>query len=136
MRAEGTFAVATFTPAELTPPPIDITVGSPVGVATMEKVYAGQVIGHSATIFTSAYDEATGVGSYVAMESFEGSLDGRSGGFAYMHAATTHGEDSTDAMLIIVPNTGVGDLTNIMGGGGLAIEADGTHRVWFDYQLT
>ena len=78
----GTFAVAAFTPAELTPPPIDIPVGSPVGVATMEKVYAGEIIGHSATIFTSAYDEVTGVGTYVAMESFEGSLDGRSGGFA------------------------------------------------------
>ena len=93
MRAEGTFSVASFTPAELIPPPIPIEVGAPVGVATMEKVYAGEVEGHSATIFTSACDMGTGVGTYVAMESFEGSLAGRRGGFAFVHSATTTGED-------------------------------------------
>jgi hypothetical protein len=35
----------------------------------------------------------------------------------------------------IVPSSGTGDLTGISGGGGLAVDADGTHRVWFDYEL-
>jgi hypothetical protein len=26
-------------------------------------------------------------------------------------------------------------LAEISGGGGLAVDADGTHRVWFDYEL-
>ncbi|MFL6045824.1 MAG: DUF3224 domain-containing protein [Propionibacteriaceae bacterium] len=106
-----------------------------VEVSTMEKVYAGEVTGHSATIFTAAFDESTGVGSYVAMESFEGSLDGRSGRFAYFHSATTHGEDPGPTTLVIVPGTGVGDLTGIVGNGGLVMDADGTHRIWFDYRL-
>lgn len=37
--------------------------------------------------------------------------------------------------LVIVPGTGVGDLTGIVGNGGLVMDADGTHRIWFDYRL-
>ncbi|MDQ6715453.1 MAG: DUF3224 domain-containing protein [Actinomycetota bacterium] len=135
MRTEGTFTVASFVAAELTPPPTAVELGAPVGVATMEKVYAGDVTGHSATIFTSAFDMSTGVGTYVAMESFEGLLDERSGGFAYVHSATTLGSDRGREFFTIVPGTGIGDLAGIKGGGGMAIDEDGTHRIWFDYDL-
>lgn len=75
MRASGTFKVADFTPAPVPAPGIETAV--PVGVATMEKSYEGEVAGRSATLFTAAYDQETEVGTYVAMESFEGSLQGR-----------------------------------------------------------
>ncbi|MEP6632212.1 MAG: DUF3224 domain-containing protein [Lapillicoccus sp.] len=134
MRTHGTFAVASFEASTLTPPPLDITVGAPVGVAVMEKVYAGGVEGHSATIFTSAFDMATGVGTYVALESFEGRLDDRTGGFAFVHSATTTGADRAREMFVIVPGTGVGELVGITGGGGMDTNAD-PHPVWFDYEL-
>ena len=69
MRANGTFTAKNFTPAELVPTPAAST-GTPVGVAMMEKNFEGEVVGHSSTLFTAAFDQATGVGTYLAMESF------------------------------------------------------------------
>ncbi|WP_317445125.1 DUF3224 domain-containing protein [Streptomyces collinus] len=34
-----------------------------------------------------------------------------------------------------MPGSGTGALTGIRGAGGLAVEADGTHRIWFDYEV-
>ena len=135
MRAEGTFTVASFVPASLTPPPPAIEVGLPVGTAVMEKVYEGDVSGRSSTIFTSAFDMGTGVGTYVALETFEGRLGERSGGFAYVHSATTTGSDRSDQFFALVPSSGVGELAGISGAGGMDIDPDDTHRVWFDYEL-
>ena len=134
MRAEGTFSVVRFTPTDVTPDPA-VETALPVGVATMEKTYDGDVQGRSATIFTSAFDPASGTGTYVALESFEGSVAGRAGSFAFVHSATTAGSDRSHAWFLIVPNSGTGSLAGITGGGDLAVDADGTHRVWFDYDL-
>jgi hypothetical protein len=101
----------------------------------MEKVYDGDISGRSATLFTSAYDMGTEVGTYVALETFEGRLGDRSGGFAYVHSATTGGSDRSDELFLIVPSSGVGELAGITGGGGMAIDPDDTHRIWFDYEL-
>jgi hypothetical protein len=135
MRAEGTFHVASFVPAEIQPSPAAIEVGIPVGTAVMEKQYEGDVSGRSATVFTSAFDMGTGVGTYVAMETFEGRLGDRAGGFAYVHSATTTGSDRRNELFVIVPSSGTGDLAGISGGGGMAVAPDDTHLVWFDYEL-
>jgi len=135
MRAEGTFTVDSFVPASVAPPPAPIEVGLPVGTAVMEKVYEGEVSGRSATIFTSAFDMGTSVGTYVALETFEGRLGERSGGFAYVHSATTTGSDRRNELFVIVPSSGVGELAGISGGGGMTVDADDTHRVWFDFDL-
>ncbi|GAA3049449.1 hypothetical protein GCM10017562_10160 [Streptomyces roseofulvus] len=66
-------------------------------------------------MFTAASDQSTGTGTYVARESFEGTLHGRAG--------------------VIVPASGTGAMTGITGTGGLAVDPDGTHRVWVDYEL-
>ncbi|MFJ9010338.1 DUF3224 domain-containing protein [Streptomyces canus] len=134
MRANGTFSVKAFVPTELTPEPA-VATGLPVGVATMEKHFEGEIAGRSATLFTAAYDQQSGVGTYVAMESFEGSLHGRSGAFNFVHSATTSGTDRTAEFFTIVPSSGTGDLAGISGTGGLAVDADGTHRIRLDYEL-
>ncbi|WP_460067741.1 DUF3224 domain-containing protein [Streptomyces sp. YKOK-I1] len=134
MRASGTFSVHAFVPAGLKPEPA-VETALPVGVATMEKRYEGEVTGRSATLFTAAYDQATGVGTYVAMESFEGALHGREGAFNFVHSATTTGSDRSAEFFTVVPSSGTGALTGITGTGGLTVEADGTHRVWFEYEL-
>ncbi len=134
MRASGTFTVKSFAPTELAATAA-VTTGVPVGVATMEKQYAGEVVGRSATLFTAAFDQGTGIGSYVAMESFEGSLHGRGGAFNFAHSATTSGNDRTAEFFTIVPSSGTGELAGITGTGGISVESDGTHRVWFDYEL-
>lgn len=133
MRASGTFKVTEFSAAPVPAPAIET--GLPVGVATMAKEYVGEVAGRSATLFTSAFDQASGVGTYVAMESFEGTLHDREGAFNFAHTATTHGDDRGAEFFVIVPSSGTGALAGITGTGGLAVDPDGTHRVWFDYEL-
>jgi hypothetical protein len=138
MRAAGTFNVESFVPAEVAGEPAPeqaITTGLPVGVARMEKRYQGEVIGRSATLFVAAYDQEAGAGTYVAMESFQGSLHDRAGAFNFAHAATTTGSDRAAELFTIVPASGAGDLVGITGAGGIAIDPDGTHRIWFDYDL-
>ena len=76
----------------------------------MEKHFEGDIVGHSATLFTSAFDHASGVGTYVAMESFEGSLHDRDGAFNFAHSATTSGSDRTNEFFTIVPSSGTGQL--------------------------
>ena len=134
MRTEGTFAVKSFIPTDLVPEP-PVTTGLAVGMARMEKTFEGGVSGRTSTLFTSAFDQASGVGTYVAMESFEGSLDGREGAFNFAHSATTRGTDRDAAHFVIVPGSGIGDLAGISGGGDIAIDEDGTHRIVFEYEL-
>ena len=134
MRASATFRDLSFVPTPVTPEPA-ISTALPVGVSLMEKRYEGAIEGRSATVFTAAFDQATGVGSYLAMESFEGSVDGRHGTFNFMHTASTSGADRVDEFFRIVASSGTGDLFGITGGGGMTIDADNVHRVWFDYEL-
>lgn len=134
MRASGTFTVAAFTPAPVPESPIETAM--PVGVSTMEKKYEGEVVGRSATLFTAAFDESSATGTYVAMESFEGTLHGRTGSFNFAHAATTLGDGGRqDEFFVIAPGSGTGELAGITGTGGMRVDADGTHRIRFDYEL-
>ena len=134
MRASATFAVSDFTAADV-PASLPVTTGTPTGVATMVKRYEGEAVGESATLFTAAYNQETGAGTYLAMESFEGTLHGRRGTFNFAHSASTVGADRSAEFFAIVPFSGTGDLAGIRGSGGLAVDPDGTHRVWFDYDL-
>ena len=135
MRASGTFTVKAFLPTDVAPS-VAVQTGTPVGVATMTKHFEGDIAGQSATVFTYAFNQETGTGTYVAMESFDGTVDGRVGTFNFVHSATTSGSDRTSEFFTIVPSSGTGELTGITGSGGLGNpEADGTHRVWFDYEL-
>lgn len=134
VRAKATFEVASFVPADVGAEP-PVATALPVGVASMVKIFRGQAAGRSTVVFTSAFDQSAGTGTYVALESFEGSLDGRRGTFNFVHSASTGGSDRTNEFFLIVPASGTGDLTGITGSGGLSIDADGTHRIWFDYDV-
>ncbi|MDF4252514.1 DUF3224 domain-containing protein [Streptomyces sp. WMMB303] len=134
MRASGTFDVLDFTPAPVPGPEIETAV--PVGVATMSKQFEGETVGRSATVFTSAFDQSSSTGTYLAMESFEGSLHGRAGSFNFAHSATmSGGTRQGEFFVVIVPGSGTGELAGITGTGGIAIDPDGTHRIWFEYHL-
>lgn len=134
MRATGTFSVKSFTPTDVTPDPA-IATGLPVGLSMMEKQFEGEISGRAATLFTAAFDQEKGVGTYLAMESFEGTLNGRAGAFNFAHSASTTGADRRDGFFVIVVGSGTGELAGITGTGDIAIDADGTHHIWFDYEL-
>ena len=134
MRATGTFSVKAFNPTSLAPEPA-IETALPVGVVLMEKVFDGGIAGRSATVFTAAFNQETGVGTYGAMESFDGTVDGRQGAFNFVHSASTGGSDRSAEYFAIVPSSGTGQLAGISGTGGLVIDPDGTHRIWLDYEV-
>lgn len=134
MRATSDFQVTAFRPTLLEPAPAVITTGLPTGVAVIDKEFDGEVSGRSTTVFVSAFDAERGAGTYVAMESFEGSLHGRTGTFNFVHSASTSGSDRTGEYFSIVPLSGTGELSAITGSGGLRVD-EGRHVIWFDYEL-
>ncbi|WP_256795907.1 DUF3224 domain-containing protein [Terrabacter sp. Ter38] len=113
----------------------DVTTALPTGHLRMRKTYAGDVEGRSVTQFTSAFDQTSGVGTYVALESFEGSVAGRRGAFNFVHAASTSGTDRAHEYGLIVPGSGTEELVGIEGSVRLTVDADGTHRMDFDHNL-
>lgn len=132
MQADSTFSVTSFEPTEYTSP---IQTGLDVGYTYMTKTFTGDIEGTSRTQFTSAFSQETGVGTYLAMESFEGALNGRTGAFNFVHSATTAGTDRSDEFFHIVPSSGTGELTGITGTGALYVDAEGGHHIWFEYEL-
>jgi len=131
--ATSTFRVASFEPTDYVSP---VTTGTTVGHALMVKEFEGELSGRSTTQFSFAFDQATGVGTYVAMEAFEGTLLGRTGAFAFAHSATTDGgPDRLHELVVIAPGSGSGELAGITGSGALRIDDDGTHWLVLDVDL-
>ena len=131
MKISGTFKTKDFKQGVVSPSP-GIQTGLPTGVATMEKQYFGQIEGRSATLFTAAFDPASGLGAYCAMESFDGSLNGKRGTFNFIHSAATRGSERTNEFFSIVEGSGTGELRAIKGSGAMHIAPDGTHHIRFD----
>ena len=132
MIAHGTFDVTAFVPTGVTP---SVVGALPVGVATIDKTFEGDVVGTSVAVFTSAFDQASGVGTYTALESFSGSLNGAAGSFSFVHTASTSGSDRANEFFLIIPSSGTGALQGISGSGLLAVVGD-SHTIMFDYELT
>jgi hypothetical protein len=134
MHTTCTFVPADFTPSDWSP---TIETALPTGHAHMTKTFAGGLEGRAETQFTAAYDMATGVGTYVAMESIEGVLDGRRGAFNLVHSATTDGAspESQHPFVLVVPGSGRDELAGISGTGSIRVGEDGTHHLDLDYEL-
>ncbi|PZO78720.1 MAG: DUF3224 domain-containing protein [Mesorhizobium amorphae] len=134
MRATATFSIANLKS-------VDVQEGAPVSTAlpltvkTMEKTLSGEAEGRSRTVFAAAFDQEAGIGTYVAIESFAGSLNGLEGSFNFIHCASTRGRDRSNEFFLIVDGSGTGRLHGISGSGGIRIDEAGTHHLWFDYNL-
>ena len=129
--ATGAFSVTEFTPTDYASA---VETALPIGHSHMVKTFTGAVEGRSLTQFSFAFSPESGAGTYVAMEAFEGTVDGRHGTFNFAHSATTSGSDRTDEFFLIVPNSGTGELAGIRGGGAIVVD-DGGERMVFDYTL-
>jgi len=132
MLSTSTFTTSDFDVTDYVP---DITTALPTGHLRMRKTYSGEVAGRSVTQFTSAFDQDSGVGTYVAMESFDGTPPGRRGTFNFVHAASTSGADRAHEYGLIVPGSGTGELVGIEGTVRLHVDEDGTHRMDFEHNL-
>ena len=127
-RATGSFDVkitplASDTPAE----------GSPLGRMSIDKQFQGDLEGTSTGEMLTAGTGIKNSAGYVAIERVTGNLHGKRGTFALQHNATmTRGEGSLN--IIVVPDSGTGDLTGLSG--RLSIEiTGGKHFYVFEYSL-
>lgn len=132
--AEGTFTVDGMQQVEI-PHRDAVVTALPVGIATMVKSFDGDVRGRATTLFTAAFDQAAGRGTYIAMESFEGVVLGARGSFNFIHTASTTGQDRSHEFFLVVPGSGTDELAGISGTGAMSVDPDGTHRIELDIDL-
>ena len=127
MRASGPFEV------RLTPQPVDPNGDPTLGRMTIDKQFHGGLEaagkGQMLTAGTPVKDSA----GYVAIERVTGTLNGRTGSFILQHNATmTRGTPSLN--IIVVPDSGTGQLTGLAGKMDIQIAA-GKHSYEFEYTL-
>jgi hypothetical protein len=101
---------------------------------SIEKQFHGELEGSSVGQMLAANTNIKGSAGYVAIERVTGTLNGRSGSFVLQHNATlTRG--TPQLSIIVVPDSGTGQLTGLTGKIDIKIEADGKHFYDFDYTL-
>ena len=127
-RAQGTFDV------KLTPQAADEKGESPaLGRMSIDKQFHGDLEGSSRGEMLTAGTGVKGSAGYVAMERVTGTLNGRSGSFAFQHSGSmTRG--APQLTITVVPDSGTGQLTGLSGKMTIQI-ADGKHSYEFDYTL-
>ncbi|WP_040523725.1 DUF3224 domain-containing protein [Aliiglaciecola lipolytica] len=104
-----------------------------VGRMTLDKTYHGDLHGFSKGQMLSHVTNVKGSAGYVAMESFNGSLDGKKGGFVLMHQGIMD-KGAQSLEISVIPDSGSDELTGISGKMSIEI-VDGKHFYLFDYTL-
>jgi hypothetical protein len=108
--ATGEFDVKIATPHMIVVP----ANASAIGRHVLEKTYHGGLNGRALGEMLTAGQPQQGQATYVALESFEGVLDGKAGGFALAHLGEM--DAGSEALRIgIVPGSGTGELSAIRG---------------------
>lgn len=104
-----------------------------IGRMSITKTWHGDLTGHGVGTMLSAGDPSTGAAGYVALETFEGTVAGQQGSFAFQQLGTMLA-GSAELRYLVVPGSGTGGLTGI--GGSLDLEiVDGEHRYLLTYAL-
>lgn len=127
--AKGTFEV------KVTPLAAEENVGdATIGRLSLAKTFSGDLAGTSKGQMLGSQSEAVaGSGGYVAMERFTGTLGGKKGSFTLQHIGTMQG-GKFDLDIMVVPDSGTGDLTGISGTCKIIIDGD-KHFYEFAYSL-
>ena len=128
--ATGTFAV------ELTPEAQELAPmgGVPTARTALLKRFTGGLMGVARGTMLSVGVPGQGAATYVAIDQFVGSLDGRSGGFVLTQRGTMTKEGVGKLDVVISPDSGTGALLGIAGTLKIAV-ADGVHTYDLAYTL-
>jgi hypothetical protein len=128
-QATGTFEV------KVKPLPEDVKVpGLTVGRFSIDKEWKGDLVGTSKGEMMTTGGAVKGSGGYVAVEDMTVSLKGKSGTFTLMHHATMKNEGDFRMLINVVPDSGTGALTGLVGNLEIIIEGS-KHSYRFDYTL-
>jgi hypothetical protein len=101
--------------------------------ARIAKTFTGDIEATSGVEMLSVRVDGAPAG-YVALERVVGTVAGRRGSFALLHAGTMHGDEYW-ARWPVVPGSGTGELEGISGEGRIEIAPDGAHTFFLDYEL-
>ena len=104
------------------------------GAMSIDKQFHGALEASSKGTMLAFQSVTKGSAGYVALEKVDGTLDGRKGTFVLQHNATM---DRGTPMLniIVVPDSGTGELIGLAGKVDIDIAAGGKHSYVFDYTL-
>ena len=128
-QATGTFEV------KVKPLPEDTKVpGVTVARFSIDKEWKGDLVGTSKGEMMTTGGAVKGSGGYVAVEDMTVSLKGKSGTFTLMHHATMKNEGDFRMLINVVPDSGTGALTGLVGNLEIIIEGS-KHSYRFDYTL-
>jgi Protein of unknown function (DUF3224) len=92
--------------------------------ATVARKYSSGVDGTSTTVWLMAYAE-DGSATFVGLERFQGTIDGRTGSLVLRHVGSFEG-GAAKASLTVVPGSGTGELTSATGDGDFLADPKGS----------
>jgi hypothetical protein len=126
--ANGSFRV------QITPQPAEDGVGdASIGRMGLLKVFEGGLRGEARGQMLAMRTAVEGSAVYVALDRFEGELDGRRGGFALHHRGVM--DAGVPALEVwIAPDSGTGELTGLRGHLDIRVEGK-DHFYQLDYSL-
>ncbi|MBX9881347.1 MAG: DUF3224 domain-containing protein [Sphingomonas sp.] len=129
--ATGTFEVS-ITPEAQAP----ATEGAlPTSRMGLVKHFSGGLTGTAhGTMLAAGAPKPGAAAAYVAIDQFQGSVDGKAGGFVLLHQGTMTKAGGGDLTITVAPDTGTGALAGIAGTLGITVEG-GVHRYDFAYTL-
>lgn len=105
-----------------------------LGRMTIDKQFHGELEATSRGQMLSVMTPVKGSAGYVAIEIVSGSLAGKNGTFALQHSATMN-RGTPSLSIIVVPDSGTGQLTGLTGTMKINIAPDGKHSYDFEYTL-
>jgi hypothetical protein len=126
VHARGTFDVKT------SPQPADEE-GVAIGRLLLDKQFHGDLEATSKGQMIAVRTGVTNSAGYVAMEQVSGTLLGRTGSFVLQHSGTVN-RGEQELLITVVPDSGTGELTSLMGTMTIIIEG-GKHSYDFEYSM-
>lgn len=128
VRATGTFDV------KIGPLELSGTAGmETLGRMSIDKQIHGDLEGTTKGEMLTAMSPVQGSAGYVAVERVSATLQGRAGSFVLQHSATMN-RGVPHLVIVVVPDSGTGQLTGITGTFKIIIEGK-QHSYTFDYTL-
>jgi hypothetical protein len=115
-------------------PQTDANSDGSIGRMTIDKQFHGELEATSVGQMLSAMSSVKGSAGYVAIEKVTGTLNGRKGTFVLQHNATMD-RGKPELNIIVVPDSGTGELEGLKGTMHIDIAAGGKHSYKFDYTL-
>ena len=132
-RKEAAMSARATGPFEVKIIPQDDKLGDGISRMLLDKQYHGDLEGTSKGQML-AVGSAKSSGVYVAIETFTGTLRGKTGSFSLHHTGIMS-KTTPNLTISVVPDSGTGQLAGITGNMTISIAANGRHSYEFEYTL-